>query len=150
MGSTIIVILIGVGLVGILAVVVAFLRKGKESEESKFSPSYPMLTLGIVFLIPGLFALIKDGEGTTFLYLGIIFTLSGLVTRFLIKPADLAEHRMRVALGVVVGFLVGGALGAAASMIFDLSSVPLILLGITLGSFPGLVIGILQKREGQF
>lgn len=149
MSSTIIVILIGIGLVAVLAVVAAFLRKGKEPESGKFSAGYQMLTLGIVFLIPGLFALIRDGESTSFLSLGIIFTLSGLVTRFLIKPADISEQRTRVTLGVVVGFLVGGALGAAASMVFDLPSVPLILLGIVLGSLPGLGIGILNKRQGK-
>lgn len=149
MQSTIVIILIGVALVAVLAVIVAFLRRGKESKDSKFSAGYQILILGIVFLIPGLFALIRDGESTAFLSLGIIFTLSGFVTRFLIKPADLSEHRTRITLGLVVGFLVGGALGAAASMVFDLPSVPLILLGITLGSLPGLAIGILQKRQGQ-
>lgn len=87
MNNTTVYILIGIVIIAVLALVVALIRRGSEPRNVERTAGRQILILGIVFLIPGLLNLILDGETSAFLSLGIIFTLSGLVSVYLLKPS---------------------------------------------------------------
>jgi len=142
-------VLIGIVIIAVLALVVALFRRGREPSKLERTTGRQILILGIVFLIPGLVNLISDGETSVFLSLGIIFTLSGLVSVFLLKPSIFPGDSTQIRTGGMIGFLVGGAAGAAVSMFFDVPSVPAILLMAGLGVLAGIVIGILYRRRSQ-
>ena len=149
MSGIVLYVVIGVALIAIVIGIVAVILKRREPNRVERNSAYPMLTLGIIFLIPGLITLILDGEQTVFLSLGIIFTLSGLVARFLIKTPDDPEVRRLTLIGSLIGFTVGGASGAAISMVFDLPDIPLIILLGAIGLLVGMVLGRLYQRRSQ-
>ena len=142
-------ILIGVAVIAVLAGVLAlFLRRGKKRTTER-DTGQTFLILGIIFLIPGLVNLILDGETSVFLSLGIIFTLSGLVSVYLLKPSIFPGDSAQIRTGGLIGFLLGGALGAAASMVFGYSSVIAILASASLGVLVGIAIVIIFRRLSQ-
>ena len=138
-------VLVIAALVGVLAF---FLRRGGRKSTDR-STGRQILILGIIFLIPGLFNLIRDGETSVFLSLGIIFTLSGLVSVYLLKPSIFPGDSGQIRTGGIIGFLLGGALGAAASMVFGYSSVIAILASASLGVLVGIAIVIIFRRLSQ-
>ena len=135
-------ILVIAALVGVLAF---FLRRGGRKSTDR-STGRQILILGIIFLIPGLFNLIRDGETSVFLSLGIIFTLSGLVSVYLLKPSIFPGDSGQIRTGGIIGFLLGGALGAAASMVFGYSSVIAILVSASLGVMVGIASVMIFRR----
>ena len=135
-------ILVIAALVGVLAF---FLRRGGRKSTDR-STGRQILILGIIFLIPGLFNLIRDGETSVFLSLGIIFTLSGLVSVYLLKPSIFPGDSGQIRTGGIIGFLLGGALGAAASMVFGYSSVIAILVSASLGVLVGIAFVMIFRR----
>ena len=135
-------ILVIAALVGVLAF---FLRRGGRTSTDR-STGRQILILGIIFLIPGLFNLIRDGETSVFLSLGIIFTLSGLVSVYLLKPSIFPGDSGQIRTGGIIGFLLGGALGAAASMVFGYSSVIAILVSASLGVMVGIASVMIFRR----
>lgn len=142
-------ILIGVAVIAVLAGVLAFfLRRGKKRTTER-DTGQTFLILGIIFLIPGLLNLIMDGETSVFLSLGIIFTLSGLVSVYLLKPSIFPGDSAQIRTGGLIGFLLGGALGAAASMVFGYSSVIAILASASMGVLVGIAIVIIFRRLSQ-
>ena len=149
MSGVVLYVVIGVAILAVVIGIVALVLKRREPNRVERNSAYPMLTLGIVFLIPGLIALILDGEQTVFLSLGIIFTLSGLAARFLIKTPDDPEARRLTLIGSLIGFTAGGASGAAISLVFDLADIPLIILCGAIGLLAGMVVGRLYQRRSQ-
>ena len=142
-------IIIGIALIAVLVGVLAlFLRRG-DRKSTERSAGRQILMLGIIFLIPGLVNLIRDGETSVFLSLGIIFTLSGLVSVYLLKPSIFPGDSAQIRTGGLIGFLLGGALGAAASMVFGYSSVIAILASASLGVLVGIVFVIIFRRLSQ-
>lgn len=142
-------ILIGVAVIAVLAGVLAlFLRRGKKRTTER-DTGQTFLILGIIFLIPGLLNLIMDGETSVFLSLGIIFTLSGLVSVYLLKPSIFPGDSAQIRTGGLIGFLLGGALGAAASMVFGYPSAIAILISASLGVLVGIAIVIIFRRLSQ-
>ena len=135
-------VLVIAALVGVLAF---FLRRGGRKSTDR-STGRQILILGIIFLIPGLFNLIRDGETSVFLSLGIIFTLSGLVSVYLLKPSIFPGDSGQIRTGGIIGFLLGGALGAAASMVFGYSSVIAILVSASLGVLVGIAFVMIFRR----
>ena len=135
-------VLVIAALVGVLAF---FLRRGGRKSTDR-STGRQILILGIIFLIPGLFNLIRDGETSVFLSLGIIFTLSGLVSVYLLKPSIFPGDSGQIRTGGLIGFLLGGALGAAASMVFGYSSVIAILVSASLGVLVGIAFVMIFRR----
>jgi len=135
-------VLVIVALVGVLAF---FLRRG-ERKSTERSTGRQILILGIIFLIPGLFNLIRDGETSVFLSLGIIFTLSGLVSVYLLKPSIFPGDSAQIRTGGLIGFLLGGALGGAASMVFGYPSVIAILVAASLGVLVGITFVMIFRR----
>ncbi|MFC1923569.1 hypothetical protein ACFLY4_09820, partial [Chloroflexota bacterium] len=107
------------------------------------------LLLGIIFLVPGLLNLIMDGETSVFLSLGVIFTLSGLVSVYLLKPSIFPGDTAQIRTGGLIGFLLGGAIGAAVSMVFGYPSVIAILISGSLGVLAGVGVGIIYRRSSQ-
>ena len=142
-------ILIGVAVLAVLMAVVAlFLRRGKKRTTER-DTGRTFLLLGIIFLIPGLLNLIMDGETSVFLSLGVIFTLSGLVSIYLLKPSIFPGDTAQIRTGGLIGFLLGGALGAAVSMVFGFPSVIAILIAGSLGILAGMGIGLIYRRSSQ-
>lgn len=142
-------IIIGLAVIAVLAGVLAlFFRRG-ERKSTERNSGRQIFILGIIFLIPGLVNLILDGETSAFLSLGIIFTLSGLVSVFLLKPSIFPGDSAQIRTGGMIGFLLGGALGAAASMVFGYPSVIAILVSATFGVLVGVAIGIIYRRSSQ-
>ena len=139
-------IVIGVAVIAIIAGVVAlFLRRGKKRPADS-DTGRTFLMLGIIFLIPGLFNLIMDGETSVFLSLGIIFTLSGLVSVYLLKPSIFPGDTAQIRTGGLIGFLLGGVLGAAVSMVFGYPSVIAILVSAGLGVLFGIAFVMIFRR----
>ena len=142
-------ILIGVAVLAVLMAVVAlFLRRGKKRTTER-DTGQTFLLLGIIFLIPGLLNLIMDGETSIFLYLGVIFTLSGLVSVYLLKPSIFPGDTTQIRTGGLIGFLLGGAIGAAVSLVFGYPSLIAILIAGSLGVLAGVGIGIIYRRSSQ-
>ena len=142
-------IIIGIALIAVLVGVLAlFLRRG-DRKSTERSAGRQILMLGIIFLIPGLFNLIRDGETSVFLSLGIVFTLSGLVSIYLLKPSVFPGDSAQIRTGALIGFLLGGALGAAASMVFGYSSVIAILVSASLGVLVGIAFVMIFRRLSQ-
>lgn len=139
-------IVIGVAVIAVLAgVVFLFLRRGKKRINER-DTGRTFLMLGIIFLIPGLFNLIMDGETSIFLSLGIIFTLSGLVSVYLLKPSIFPGDTAQIRTGGLIGFLLGGVLGAAVSMVFGYPSVIAILVSASLGVLLGIAFVMIFRR----
>jgi hypothetical protein len=139
-------IVIGVAVIAVLAgVVFLFLRRGKKRTNER-DTGRTFLMLGIIFLIPGLFNLIMDGETSVFLSLGIIFTLSGLVSVYLLKPSIFPGDTAQIRTGGLIGFLLGGVLGAAVSMVFGYPSVIAILVSASLGVLLGIAFVMIFRR----
>ena len=139
-------IVIGVAVIAVIAGVVAlFLRRGKKRPADR-DTGRTFLMLGIIFLIPGLFNLIMDGETSVFLSLGIIFTLSGLVSVYLLKPSIFPGDTAQIRTGGLIGFLLGGAIGAAVSMVFGYPSVIAILVSASLGVLLGIAFVMIFRR----
>lgn len=142
-------IVIGVAIAGAIFGFVALIRADRQPRSVEQTAIYPMQILGIVFLFPGVLNLILHGEYSVFLSLGIIFTLSGLVANLLIRPAQDPGNKRQTLVGSLIGFTVGGSLGAAVSMVFEFPPVPLILLVGAVGLLVGMVVGLLQQRRDQ-
>ena len=139
-------IVIGVAVIAVLAgVVFLFLRRGKKRTNER-DTGRTFLMLGIIFLIPGLFNLIMDGETSVFLFLGIIFTLSGLVSVYLLKPSIFPGDTAQIRTGGLIGFLLGGVIGAAVSMVFGYPSVIAILVSASLGVLLGIAFIMIFRR----
>jgi len=139
-------IVIGVAVLAVIAGVVAlFLRRGKKRPADR-DTGRTFLMLGIIFLIPGLFNLIMDGETSVFLSLGIIFTLSGLVSVYLLKPSIFPGDTAQIRTGGLIGFLLGGVLGAAVSIVFGYPSVIAILVSAGLGVLLGIAFVMIFRR----
>ena len=139
-------IVIGVAVIAVLAgVVFFFLRRGKKRTNER-DTGRTFLMLGIIFLIPGLFNLIMDGETSVFLSLGIIFTLSGLVSVYLLKPSIFPGDTAQIRTGGLIGFLLGGVIGAAVSMVFGYPSVIAILVSASLGVLLGIAFIMIFRR----
>ena len=139
-------IVIGVAVLAVIAGVVAlFLRRGKKRPADR-DTGRTFLMLGIIFLIPGLFNLIMDGETSVFLSLGIIFTLSGLVSVYLLKPSIFPGDTAQIRTGGLIGFLLGGVLGAAVSIVFGYPSVIAILVSASLGVLLGIAFVMIFRR----
>ena len=139
-------IVIGVAVLAVIAGVVAlFLRRGKKRPADR-DTGRTFLMLGIIFLIPGLFNLIMDGETSVFLSLGIIFTLSGLVSVYLLKPSIFPGDTAQIRTGGLIGFLLGGVIGAAVSMVFGYPSVIAILVSASLGVLLGIAFVMIFRR----
>jgi hypothetical protein len=139
-------IVIGVAVIAVIAGVVAlFLRRGKKRPADR-DTGRTFLMLGIIFLIPGLFNLIMDGETSVFLSLGIIFTLSGLVSVYLLKPSIFPGDTAQIRTGGLIGFLLGGVLGAAVSIVFGYPSVIAILVSASLGVLLGIAFVMIFRR----
>jgi len=149
MSGAVLYAVIGVAIVAALVGLVALIRLRWEPRSVKRTAVSPMLMLGIIFLIPGLVNLILDGETSVFLSLGIIFTLSGLVSVYLLKPSIFPGDSAQIRTGGLIGFLLGGALGAAASMVFGYSSVIAILVSASLGVLVGIAFVIIFRRLSQ-
>ena len=142
-------IIIGVAVIAaLMAVVALFLRKGKKRTNER-DTGQTVLLLGIIFLIPGLLNLIMDGETSVFLSLGVIFILSGLVSVYLLKPSIFPGDTTQIRTGGLIGFLLGGAIGAAVSMVFGYPSVIAILISGSLGVLAGVSVGIIYRRSSQ-
>ncbi len=137
-GFAFLVVLIGIG-------AVFFLRREPEFVARK--PAYPLLTLGIIFLIPGLLTLIIDGERTVFLYMGLVFTLSGIIVRFLIKSKNGFNVSRLILISSLIGFTLGSTSGVAVGMIFDLPEILLIILLGAIGLLAGILFGRLIQRQ---
>ncbi len=135
-------VLVIAALVGVLAF---FLRRGGRKSTDR-STGRQILILGIIFLIPGLFNLIRDGETSVFLSLGIIFTLSGLVSVYLLKPSIFPGDSNQIRMSGLIGLLLGGAIGAAASMVFGYPSVIAILVSASLGVLVGVAFVMIFRR----
>jgi uncharacterized membrane protein YoaK (UPF0700 family) len=142
-------VVIGVAIIAIMIGIMAVVLMRRTPNRVERNSAYSMLTLGIIFLIPGLITLILDGEPTVFLSLGIIFTLSGLAARFLIKAPDDPEVRRLTLIGSLIGFTVGGASGAVISLVFDLPEIPLIILLGAIGLLTGMVLGRIYRHRCQ-
>lgn len=139
-------IVIGMAVIAVIAGVVAlFLRRGKKRPADR-DTGRTFLMLGIIFLIPGLFNLIMDGETSVFLSLGIIFTLSGLVSVYLLKPSIFPGDTAQIRTGGLIGFLLGGVLGAAVSIVFGYPSVIAILVSAGLGVLLGIAFVMIFRR----
>jgi len=149
MSGAVLYAVIGVAIVAALVGLVALIRLRWEPRSVKRTAVSPMLMLGIIFLIPGLFNLIRDGETSVFLSLGIILTVSGLVSVYLLKPSIFPGDSAQIRTGGLIGFLLGGALGAAASMVFGYSSVIAILVSASLGVLVGIAFVIIFRRLSQ-
>lgn len=142
-------IVIGVAVIAVLAgVVFLFLRRGKKRINER-DTGRTFLMLGIIFLIPGLFNLIMDGETSIFLSLGIIFTLSGLVSVYLLKPSIFPGDTAQIRTGGLIGFLLGGVLGAVVSMVFGYPSVIAILVSASLGVLLGIAFVMIFRRSSE-
>ena len=142
-------IVIGVAVIAVLAgVVFLFLRRGKKRINER-DTGRTFLMLGIIFLIPGLFNLIMDGETSIFLSLGIIFTLSGLVSVYLLKPSIFPGDTAQIRTGGLIGFLLGGVLGAVVSMVFGYPSVIAILVSASLGVLLGIAFVMILRRSSE-
>ena len=139
-------IVIVVAVIAVIAgVVFFFLRRGKKRTNER-DTGRTFLMLGIIFLIPGLFNLIMDGETSVFLSLGIIFTLSGLVSVYLLKPSIFPGDTAQIRTGGLIGFLLGGVLGAAVSIVFGYPSVIAILVSAGLGVLLGIAFVMIFRR----
>ena len=66
MSGTVLYVVIGVALIAIVIGIVAVVLMRREPRRMERNSAYPMLTLGIIFLMPGLITLILDGQQTVF------------------------------------------------------------------------------------
>jgi hypothetical protein len=143
-------LLFGIAIIAVLAGVLYFYSWRGERKIPERKNGRQILILGIIFLIPGLLELILNGETSAMLTLGIIFTLSGLVSVFLLKPSIFPGDSEQIVTGALIGFLLGGALGAAISMVFSYPSVLAILVSGSLGILGGVFLSIFYRRSSQF
>lgn len=148
MNNILLSILIGVAIFSFVVGVVSLFLAWKDARDKKI-PLYPMLTLGIVFLFPGIIALILHQEYTIFLSLGIIFSLSGAVARYVSKWASYPKDRSIIFFSSLIGFTIGGVGGAAISMFVNLPDLPLIVLLGTFGLLAGMLFGQFSRRYSQ-
>ena len=142
-------IVVGVAIVAAIFGLVALMRADRQPRSVERTAIYPMQILGVVFLFPGVLNLILHGENSVFLTLGIIFTFSGLVANLLIRPTQDSGNNRQILVGSMIGFTVGGSVGAAVSMFFELQAALMILIFGAAGLLAGMVVGILQQRRSQ-
>jgi Trk-type K+ transport system membrane component len=149
MPGSIFYVVIGVAIVVVLIGAAAWIRWRRGPMSRDENKIHPLLILGIVFLIPGLINLIQEGEFSSFLNMGIIFTLSGLAAQVLIKNQDDPQVRKVTLLSSLAGLLVGGVSGAVFSVFVEWPNTLTLILFCSLGLVIGMVFGRLYLHGNQ-
>ncbi|MBK5109148.1 MAG: hypothetical protein JJE12_13505 [Anaerolineales bacterium] len=110
---------------------------------------HPLLILGIIFLFPGIFTLVIDGEESVYLSLGIVFTISGITAQFLQQAPPDDQARRYGLTASLLGFSLGVATGAVLSLVFGWSPILLLVVFGALGLLVGMLLGRFYRRRIQ-
>ncbi len=142
-------IVVGLILITLLVGAGVLLLRRRDPKISERNKLHPLLILGIIFLFPGIWNLIMDGEESVFLLMGVVFTISGIVAQYLIKTPKDSQARQRSLIGSLIGFSVGAAIGIALSLFFSWPPILMIVLSIAVGLLTGLLLGRLYQSRLQ-